>query len=399
MSKIKSRISSQEGINSSRIISIGVAGDGGVGKTTSLNLYLTDNYDSNTKMTCGVQFLFQDYLHNKCQYKIKYIDLAGEEHWRSFQGEFIKGIDGLILMFDLTRVWTIANIKKWVSFFRDKYPNLPIILVGVKSDLINDINVDDDTISEFTEGYDFLDIIEISNKTGKNVNLPFKKLISHIIKLRFPEDKLLGNQNEIELKNLNRKVAENELVTKNSDMKLEKLDNKVDSLYNSQNEQMELLYDKQIKQKEMIDSLWVQVEINKDNKKRKKRDTKVSPEDIVKAIGTDRSITYARLTRILTHKNKDISKLEKKLSKFKKNGTLFLKKVNNHISEIIFEIDEQLENKIINLHGSFSTKEVSEKLGIPFSKAEFYIEYVRKYKTLNVKITKTYREGIKFHIT
>ena len=403
MSKIKSRTSSQNSINSSRdspkTISIAVAGDGGVGTTTFIKTYLNNKFIPDTRMTRYVQFFSQDYNDH---HKIKYIDLAGQEYWRDIQGDLIKKIDGIILGFDLTRFMTFMNIKKWVKFFRNRDSNIPMTLVAMKSDLVNDINVDDDTISEFTEEYKFIDVIKVSNKTGKNVELAFKKLIRHIIKLKFSEDIMLVNQNKIELKNLSRKVIENELINKNSDKELKKFNNKLNSLYDEQNDQkieIDLLFSEIEIMKDNRNQLWSEFKTMKDNRKGKNKNAKVKTKDIVKAIGKERSISYAKLRRDLVNREKDISNLEKKLRRFDKNGTINLIWDNKLISEIIFEIDNDLRNEIINLskNGYLTTIIVSEKCGISLSKAEFYLEHLTKIKTLNAKTNETNREGIKFY--
>ena len=161
-----------------------VAGEGGVGRTALLIRFTKNYFLSETKMTLGIQFFTQSIDIEKKNINFVFWDLAGQERFRFFQGDFCKGADGAILAFDLTRPSSLENIGSWVNFLRSWNRDLPIILIGMKYDLKRKFY---EEYLDFLEEYKFIDIIKVSCKTGENVQKTFQSLFSHILKI--PKEK------------------------------------------------------------------------------------------------------------------------------------------------------------------------------------------------------------------
>lgn len=155
------------------VIKIVVAGDGGVGRTTLLKRYTEKKFYHDTQMTRGLEFFHKIVKLEGEILDLLFWDFGGQERWRFIFPPFVSGARLGILAFDLTRSLTIENIGGWVKMFRKYNPELPILLIGTKKDLIEDISVEDDYVRESTEKYDFFDYIKISSKTGENVEEVF----------------------------------------------------------------------------------------------------------------------------------------------------------------------------------------------------------------------------------
>lgn len=84
-------------------------------------------------------------------------------------------------MFDLTRPITLENLEQWVNIVRKGDPNLPILFLGTKHDLEDDIQVDDTYAKEFLAVYNLMDYLKISSKTGENVKNVFDVLTRKIL--------------------------------------------------------------------------------------------------------------------------------------------------------------------------------------------------------------------------
>ncbi len=84
-------------------------------------------------------------------------------------------------MFDLTRIATLEKLDQWVQIVRQNNPNLPVLFLGTKIDLIEDINVNDDFALSYLESLDLFDYLKISSKTGENVEESFKRLTQEIL--------------------------------------------------------------------------------------------------------------------------------------------------------------------------------------------------------------------------
>jgi len=159
-----------------------IAGDGAVGKTTLLYRYIRGQFHSDTKMTLGVDFMLKEIKKENFDLTLQIWDFAGQEHFRHLLQRYALGAQGAIIMFDLTRVSTLDNLAEWEQICRKFGPDLPIVLLGGKADLVEDANIHDDYASELTEKFNFLDYIKSSSKTGENVAIGFDILLDEILK-------------------------------------------------------------------------------------------------------------------------------------------------------------------------------------------------------------------------
>lgn len=89
-------------------------------------------------------------------------------------------------MYDISKKETIDNFKEWISIFksglREEKLEIPIMLVGGKSDLENDRSCFREDLDKIVKSNLFFNIVECSSKTGKNVDNVFKTLIEEIMK-------------------------------------------------------------------------------------------------------------------------------------------------------------------------------------------------------------------------
>ncbi len=84
-------------------------------------------------------------------------------------------------MFDLTRPMSLENLPQWVDICRKEDPNLPILFVGTKTDLISHILVSDDYALAYKEQFKLFDFLKISSKSGKNISEVFEILTRKIL--------------------------------------------------------------------------------------------------------------------------------------------------------------------------------------------------------------------------
>jgi len=87
-------------------------------------------------------------------------------------------------MFDLTRAMSLERIPEWVNICRKENPNLPILFLGSKADLVDDINLSKDYIMSYKERFNLYDYLEVSSKTGQNVESAFESVTRKILKNR-----------------------------------------------------------------------------------------------------------------------------------------------------------------------------------------------------------------------
>lgn len=163
------------------ILKILTAGEGGVGKTTLLHRYVEGKFSAETKMTIGVEFFLKELEIDDKRVTCQLWDFGGQERFRFLLESYVLGAKGALLLFDLTRPMTLENLGQWVDICRKGDPDLPIIFIGTKLDLVDEIMVDDDYAEEFQKEYKLFDYIKISSKTGNNVNTAFHTLTRKIL--------------------------------------------------------------------------------------------------------------------------------------------------------------------------------------------------------------------------
>ncbi len=153
-----------------------VAGEGGVGKTTLIIRYCEGVFKHDTRTTVGVGFASKEVKLRGEAIKLQIWDFGGEERFRFILPAYCKGANAAILAFDTTRFQSVKNLPEWVEIIRKNAGNIPIVVVGTKTDLEDKRTVkreEGETFSKMNklEGY-----YDVSSKTGLNVDTVFARV-------------------------------------------------------------------------------------------------------------------------------------------------------------------------------------------------------------------------------
>ena len=146
-----------ENINEESIVfKIITIGDSSVGKTSIIKRYIDNNFSENMLATIGIsKSQKQIVLRNGQKIFLNLIDTAGQEKFNSLNSQYLKNIDGVLFVFDLSKIETFKNIKMWMNFFNNNYTgkdNIPKYLIGNKKDLVEEVEESDkDLIDIFLE--------------------------------------------------------------------------------------------------------------------------------------------------------------------------------------------------------------------------------------------------------
>ncbi|MEJ2249306.1 MAG: GTP-binding protein [Candidatus Lokiarchaeota archaeon] len=158
-----------------------LAGEGGVGKTTLLKRYVEGTFSAETKMTIGVEFFLKELVIDGRNVMLQLWDFGGQTRFRFLLESYATGAKGALLLFDLTRPMSLDKVEQWIDICRSGNEELPIILLGTKLDLEDQISVSDDYAEEIINCFNLVDYIKISSKTGENVNKAFESLADFVI--------------------------------------------------------------------------------------------------------------------------------------------------------------------------------------------------------------------------
>ena len=166
------------------IYKIIVGGDGGVGKTTLTQRFLTGEFMADTKMTLGVGFFVHKVSIKDEEVTLQIWDLGGQEQFQSMGvfDRYVQGVNGGILVFDLTHMKSFLSLSKWKELISNNSENVPLILVGTKADLVDEVKITENMIKELIDELKITNYIETSSLTGKNVENVFQKIANEIYK-------------------------------------------------------------------------------------------------------------------------------------------------------------------------------------------------------------------------
>ena len=178
-------------------ISLATLGNSNVGKTNIINNFLGLEFSEKNLTTIGIDFKIKNViLENNSKLKVKIWDTAGQERFRSMAFSFLKNIQGILLIYDLTDKSSFLSIDKWISNLENNLDmkNVPIILVGNKNDKEDERKVSYEEGLKYAQKYNF-QFFEMSAKTGENIKEAFLTLI-HLYYDKNKDEFILENTNE-----------------------------------------------------------------------------------------------------------------------------------------------------------------------------------------------------------
>ncbi|MHA1350656.1 MAG: GTP-binding protein [Promethearchaeota archaeon] len=173
-----------------------VVGDGGVGKTALTLRFSKGFFTEDYKMTIGVDFHVKtisiDTFEGPIKCKLQLWDTGGQERFSSIRPMYYRGSLGTILVFDLTNSASFEHLPQWIEEVRANIKvDIPVLLVGNKSDLTDIRAVSVEEINNFTRDFN-LYYMETSAKTGDGVGDCFQILACLMIGQGVP-DQLISN--------------------------------------------------------------------------------------------------------------------------------------------------------------------------------------------------------------
>jgi small GTP-binding protein len=126
-------------------VKIVLLGDGCIGKSTFFNKLskLTDpdyTFQKAYRATDNFDFNRLKIETNQGTQIIDLWDTAGQENrGGKLRDAYLKGADGILLMYDVTEKKTIVNINTWLTQIKRVCPEIPVAVIGNKSDLFGNL--------------------------------------------------------------------------------------------------------------------------------------------------------------------------------------------------------------------------------------------------------------------
>jgi len=172
-----------------RIFKIVLLGDTGVGKTALIHQFVEKEFRADFKATIGADFSTHNLEIDGQKIEMQIWDTAGQERFNSVGSAFYRGTDACILVFDCTQLETFKRLDFWKENLFSKSgikgEKFPIIIFSNKSDLSEQKQVTYESAKAWAESLQY-DLIEVSAKTGENVEAGFRKIVSTYLEISAP---------------------------------------------------------------------------------------------------------------------------------------------------------------------------------------------------------------------
>ena len=162
-----------------------VIGDAGVGKSCLTGRAIKDKFETEYT-TVGYEILsFSTKIDNKI-IKLQIWDTCGQEVYRSLITNFYRNASLAMMVYSINSRESFIHINQWLKEVRiQSHPDVKIILVGNKADLINERTVSKDEAKRYKEENQILYFEETSAKTGFNA----KEVFTECARILYEEHK------------------------------------------------------------------------------------------------------------------------------------------------------------------------------------------------------------------
>ncbi len=165
----------------SRIFKIALIGDTSTGKTTLLQRYLTGQFSENLHATLGVNFNTKTFAIGEDIIMLQIWDFGGNDRFHFIVSSYCKDIDAILFVYDITRPESLLKLEKWQQEFSANETRAVFLIVGTKSDLNFKRKQQTAEVAAYSKTQTCVGVIEVSSKTGENVNLVFDTIVKNLL--------------------------------------------------------------------------------------------------------------------------------------------------------------------------------------------------------------------------
>ena len=174
------------------IFKIYLIGKKGVGKSTFIKSFSPYKFDTNTKLTIGVDLLRYDYPIKPSD-KNKFISFQIwvsnlDRRFEALESNYLTGSQVILIMFDISNLTSLNGIDSWMEVIRKRFPkyNVPIMLLGNKVDLTEHLKPAKALANSIVKRFDLMGYYEISPLKSKNIEPTLKAMADFILKNHYP---------------------------------------------------------------------------------------------------------------------------------------------------------------------------------------------------------------------
>jgi len=165
-----------------KTLKLAFLGDSAVGKTTIIETYMDVEFNEDFISTIGWDRKKTSIiLDDGKEMELSIWDTAGQERYHSVAVKVIKQVQGIIIVFDVTKKESFKNVVDWLQVIDDNFTDVSLILFGNKCDLEDKREVAKEEAIKFANENN-LKYLETSAKTKINIKEGISLIANEVYK-------------------------------------------------------------------------------------------------------------------------------------------------------------------------------------------------------------------------
>lgn len=167
------------------LFDVTVLGSEQVGKKTFAKCKFLDSFnDQDYMLTIGMDISLKTVEIDETIVKLRFSICSCAQYWwegtlKGILQSLVSGAYGAIILYDTTNSKSLERIPQWIKVVKDNAGEVPILLVGNKLDLKQQREITKEQIESIKNEYDIASSMEISLKTGENMD----KMVSNLTRM------------------------------------------------------------------------------------------------------------------------------------------------------------------------------------------------------------------------
>jgi small GTP-binding protein len=180
-----------------------LVGDSAVGKSSVAHRYISNDFYEFQEPTIGAAFMAKKLNIDDREVRLEIWDTAGQERYRSLAPMYYRNASVALVVYDITQKSSFEGAQSWIEeILRRASDNCIILLLGNKSDLENEIKVDENEVNNYVRNKDILHF-KTSAKTGLNIKRIFNTTINKLVEENKEGIIKQKNLNDVKVNNTN----------------------------------------------------------------------------------------------------------------------------------------------------------------------------------------------------